>query len=127
MADDVRQNIENALNKIVNTTDQSGNMIKELKKTIFKTVSTLKNLFHKMKGTLDEKTRQNKQMEKEINTVKIELDAYRSATAMGHAETTSFESRNYQEPSVDMCCHSTTIIGSFTPGQLQVAQKGNTK
>jgi hypothetical protein len=33
--------------------------------------------------------RQNKQMEKEINTVKTELDACRSATAMGLAETSS--------------------------------------
>jgi hypothetical protein len=40
MANEVTQNIEEALNKIVNTTDQSGNMRKELKKTIFETVST---------------------------------------------------------------------------------------
>jgi 3-methyladenine DNA glycosylase Tag len=44
MADEVSQNIENALNKIVNTTDQSGNMRKELKKTIFETVSTHKSI-----------------------------------------------------------------------------------
>jgi 3-methyladenine DNA glycosylase Tag len=62
MAYEVSQNIENALNKIVNTTDQSRNMRKELKKTIFETVSTLRNLFNKMKGMLDEKTRQNKWM-----------------------------------------------------------------
>jgi t-SNARE complex subunit (syntaxin) len=62
-------------------------MRKELKKTIFETVSTLRNLFHKMKGMLDEKTRQNKQVENEINTVKTEFDACTSATAMGHAET----------------------------------------
>jgi len=37
-----------------------------------------------MKETLDEKTRQNTQMEKEINTVKTKLDARRSATTMGH-------------------------------------------
>jgi hypothetical protein len=30
MVDEVSQNIENALNEIVNTTDQSGNMRKEL-------------------------------------------------------------------------------------------------
>jgi len=42
MADEVTQSIEEALNKIVNTTDQSGNMRKELKKTIFETVSTLR-------------------------------------------------------------------------------------
>jgi len=59
MADEMSQNIEEALNKIVNTTDQSGNVRKDLKKTIFENVSTLRNLFHKMKEMLDEETRQN--------------------------------------------------------------------
>jgi hypothetical protein len=93
MADEVSQNIEHALNKILNTTDQSGNMRKELKKTIFETVSTLRNLFHKMKGMLDEKTRRNKDMENKFNTVKTELDACRRATTMGHAETSSVVQR----------------------------------
>jgi hypothetical protein len=35
MADEASQNIEDALNKIVNTTDQSRNMRKDLKETIF--------------------------------------------------------------------------------------------
>jgi hypothetical protein len=93
MADEVSQNIENALNKIVNTADQSGNMRKELKRTIFETVSILRNLFNKMKGMIDQKTRKNKQMEKEINTVKTELDSCRSVTAMRHAEISNFRER----------------------------------
>jgi uncharacterized coiled-coil DUF342 family protein len=101
MADEVSQNIENALNKIVNTADQSGNMRKELKRTIFETVSTLRNLFNKMKGMIDEKTRRNKQMEKEINTVKTELDSCRSVTAMRHAEICKFREGDLQEPLVD--------------------------
>jgi hypothetical protein len=45
MAEDgVTRDIEAALNKIVNTTEQSGNMRKELKKTTYETVSTLRNL-----------------------------------------------------------------------------------
>jgi hypothetical protein len=45
MAEDgVTRDIEVALNKFVNTTEQSGNMQKELK-TIYETVSTLRNLF----------------------------------------------------------------------------------
>jgi hypothetical protein len=47
MAEVVGEQIENALNLIVSTTEQSGNMKKELKKTIFETVSTLKTLFVK--------------------------------------------------------------------------------
>jgi hypothetical protein len=93
MAEEVSQNFENVLNKTVNTADQSGNMRKELKRTIFETVSTLRNLFTKMKGMIDEKTRQNKQMEKEINTVKSELDSYRSVTATRHAEISKFRER----------------------------------
>jgi hypothetical protein len=77
MADDeVARNIEDALNKIVTTTDQSGNMRKELKKTIYETVSTLRNLFVKIKVTIEEKTKQKSQSESEIKTLKAELDAY---------------------------------------------------
>ena len=93
MADEVSQVIENALNKIVNTTDQSGNMKKELKKIILETVSTLRNLFTKMKEMCDKRTRQNKQLENEINTVKAELVSCRSAIATGHAETSGDRER----------------------------------
>ena len=55
MAEDgVTRDIEAALNKIVNTTEQSGNMRKELKKTIYETVSTLRNLFVTLKVQLEE-------------------------------------------------------------------------
>jgi hypothetical protein len=46
-----------------------------------------------MKGMLDEKTRRNKHMENEFNTVKAELDACRRATAMGHVYTSSVVER----------------------------------
>jgi phage-related protein len=95
MANEVRQNFENALNKIVNTTDQSRNMRKEINKTIFETVSSKGNLFNKTKGMLDEKTRQNKQMEEEVNSVKTDLDACRSWTKMGQPETSSVRGVNY--------------------------------
>jgi len=41
MANNECQHIENALNMTVNTTDKSGNMKKELKKTIHEDVSNL--------------------------------------------------------------------------------------
>jgi hypothetical protein len=44
MADDVSQRIEDVLNLIVNLTDKSGNMKKELKKSVQKAVSNLRNL-----------------------------------------------------------------------------------
>ena len=43
MAEEVGEGIENALNLVVLTTERSGNMKKELKQTIYETVSTLGN------------------------------------------------------------------------------------
>ena len=55
MAEDgVTRCIEEALNKIVKTTEQSGNMRKELKKTIYETMSTVRNLFVTLKVQLEE-------------------------------------------------------------------------
>ena len=45
MADDVQDDIENALNQIASTTERSGNMKKELKQTIYQSVSKLRKLF----------------------------------------------------------------------------------
>jgi hypothetical protein len=57
MADDVNEGIENALNVIVSTTGSSGNMKKELKITIFDTVSTLRKLFAKILDINESKDR----------------------------------------------------------------------
>jgi uncharacterized coiled-coil DUF342 family protein len=115
MADDVSQVIDNALNKIVNTTDQSGNMRKELKKTIFETVSTLRNLFNTMKGRLDERTRRNKQLEAEVNTVKTELDSCRTMHAIGQAETPTAAEREPSRTNSRQVLPSQTEIGSCIP------------
>jgi len=48
MANDVNEEIENALNTIAPTTERSGNMKKELKHTIYETVSTLRKVFFKL-------------------------------------------------------------------------------
>jgi hypothetical protein len=69
MADgEVTRSIEEALNEIVKTTDKSGNMKKELK-TIYEIVSTLRNLFVKMKEKL-EGMRRTEEMDNENNTLK---------------------------------------------------------
>ena len=59
MAEEVSQCIENALNKIVSTMEESGNMKKILKNQILETVSTLRNLFVDMRRKLVERTGQN--------------------------------------------------------------------
>jgi hypothetical protein len=56
MADEVSEGIEDALNIIVSMMERSGNMKKELKQTIFETVSTLRNLFVKLKDSRDGKS-----------------------------------------------------------------------
>jgi hypothetical protein len=95
MADEASQSIEDALNIIVNTTDQSGNLRKDLKKTIYDTVSTLRNLFHNMKELLDERNRQNKLLEKEATKLNIDLDNRRNTTPKRHPETSNV---SRQEP-----------------------------
>ena len=56
MADEVENGIENALNLVVITTERSGNVKKELKQTIYETVSTLRNLFVQLRNKNDLKT-----------------------------------------------------------------------
>jgi hypothetical protein len=56
MADGVSEEIEDALNLIVNTAEQGGNMKKLLKKTIFETVSTLRNSIVKLNDGRDSKS-----------------------------------------------------------------------
>ena len=66
MADDVNQDIEEALNTIVNLTDQSGNLTKELKKSIHETVSTLRSLIFILKDNLKERVSENCQLQTEV-------------------------------------------------------------
>ena len=79
MADDVTRSIEEALNEIVDTTDQSGNMRKELKRAIYEHLSTLRILFVEMQATLKEGTRQKERKDREMQPMKAELDASRRA------------------------------------------------
>jgi hypothetical protein len=88
MADAVSAGIKAALYEIVTTMDRSGNMRKDLKKTIFENVSNLRNLFTELKGITDEKTRQIIH-DSEINKVKVELAACRREVAKAHVETST--------------------------------------
>ena len=70
MADDVNEGIENALNVIVSTTGSSGYMKKELKSTIFDTVSNLRKLFAKLIDTIENNTRKIIELEKQVANTK---------------------------------------------------------
>jgi hypothetical protein len=59
MAEDVALQVEDALNSIVKLTNESGNLKKELRKSIHESVSNLRNLMYVYKNNLNEKTRKN--------------------------------------------------------------------
>jgi hypothetical protein len=84
MADEVSDGIEDALNLIVNTTEQSGNMKKGLKEIIFQTVSTLRKLFVKLKDNRDSKSAEISKLEKQVNTMKAQLEERCGRNAMDH-------------------------------------------
>jgi len=71
----VPRHIEEALNEIIKTTDKSGDTKKELKKTIYENVSTLRKLFVKMKEKLEEGNRRKEKLDKETNDQKRELES----------------------------------------------------
>ena len=67
--EEVTRDIEAVLNTIVNTTEQSENIRKELKK-IYKTVSMLRNLFMTLKVQLEEGKSENERLESKIRDAK---------------------------------------------------------
>jgi len=88
LADEVEEEFENALNLVVKTTEQSGNMKKALKE-IYESVSTLRHLFVKLKFSGDRK-------QSEINNLtekacKLETELHRCRVRQEEA---------YQTPSL---------------------------
>jgi uncharacterized protein Yka (UPF0111/DUF47 family) len=60
MADEVEDQVEESLNVVVITTEQSSNMRKALKQKIYETVSAMRTLFAKLKYKGDRKTKEIK-------------------------------------------------------------------
>ena len=89
MADEFSEVIQAALNKTVTTADQSANMRKDLKKTIFQTVSNLRNLFTELRGIIDQKSKLIIDKETENNEVKAELAACRQVVEKARTETST--------------------------------------
>ena len=73
MAEEVDEGTANALNLVVLTTERSANMKKKLKQTIYETVSTLINLFVKLKNNCEVKSSKICDLEAEVSKVKTEL------------------------------------------------------
>ena len=86
MADEEQQEIENALNTIASSTEQSTKMKKELKQTIYDTVSTLRKLFVKLKEVSDSKTRMITELQTMLTTTKAQLTVARDNSARALAK-----------------------------------------
>jgi hypothetical protein len=73
MADEVGDQTDIALNLIVSTTEQSGNIKKGPKQTIFETVSTLRALFVKLRASGDSKMNEISKLTEQVTKMKAEL------------------------------------------------------
>jgi hypothetical protein len=76
----VGEEIEDALQLIVSTGEQSVKMKKELKQTILGTVSTLKDLIVKLHVSSESKTDEISKLVKQVGELKAELDVCRHRT-----------------------------------------------
>ena len=74
----MNQQVEEALNKIVILTNESGNLKKELRNAIHEKVSELRNLIHIIKNNLNEKTSENDLLQNEVKEMKRMQEAQRT-------------------------------------------------
>ena len=72
MAETVEDEIENALNLVVSTTEQSSNMRKTLKEKIYETVSSLRQLFAKIKISSECKRSEIKDLTNKVSKLEDE-------------------------------------------------------
>lgn len=104
----MEEEIENALNLVVNTAEQSSNMRKALKEKIFETVSTLRQLFVKIKISGDRKPSEINNLTK-VSKLERELQSCRKKQAeVQHAP--SIANTNEQRGQRARL-HGTTSIG----------------
>ena len=69
--------IENAVKLVVSTAEQSSNMKKALKEKIFETVSTLRQLFVKIKISGDRNLNEINNLTKKVSKLETELQSCR--------------------------------------------------
>jgi hypothetical protein len=81
MADSVGEEIEDALQLIVSTAEQSVKMKRELKQTILDTVSTLRDLIVKLHVSSESKTDEISKLVKQVGELKTEKDKCRHRPA----------------------------------------------
>jgi len=87
MADNVSLQIEKALNSIINSTDKSSNLNKELRQEIHITVRSLRKLVHSLRSELLDTKQVNQKMCTEVKQLKDTLDKERAMTSARQVAT----------------------------------------
>jgi hypothetical protein len=107
MADDDNSQFESALKTLLDITEKSGNLRKDLKQDIVDSVSILRNIFVNLKSSGKEQTTKINQLASELNKAKADLKESRIANLMGRAlpsrgsiGQTSTSGRQNQTPSI---------------------------
>ncbi|PSN33748.1 hypothetical protein C0J52_26842 [Blattella germanica] len=93
MAESENQCVENAFNILIGITEKSGNLRKDYKKDIRKSVSTLRKAFNELKSSLESKADENKKLKDEVKNAREELHrqnhsrpARQVAASTGHTQ-----------------------------------------
>jgi peptidoglycan hydrolase CwlO-like protein len=85
MADDDKSQLEGALNTLLQITENSGNLTKDLKQDTVESVSTLRNIFINLRNMGEEHKKEINRLEGEINKAKEELRNSRVINLTGRA------------------------------------------
>jgi len=85
MADEVDLQLESAFSTLLNITETSGNLRKDLKQDIVDSVSILRSIFANLKNSAEEHNVQITQLEREVNKAKAELHQSRFANLPARA------------------------------------------
>ena len=115
---EVDEGIENALNLVVLTTERSGNMKRDLKQTIFETVSTLRNLF-KLQNNRDVKSPKISELVAEVTIAKTELQSFTDKAVKLHGAPSVVPS---QEPAGPREHGAPSVITRQEPAGLRVTE-----
>jgi len=124
MADEVEEQVEESLNMVAITKEQSSNMRKALKLKIFETLSTLRTLFAKLKDKEIRKTQEINNLKKQVGEMGTELKQCRERLMEEYRATSMDRTTELElEPSMDgtkereegrIECPSATFIDQAT-------------
>ena len=120
MADEVEDEVEQALNVVVFTTEQSSNMKKALKQKIIETVSTLRALFVKIKASGDSKTSEINNLTKQVDKLETELKQCKEKeTNRQHTPSPAGATTLEEEVVTEHCTPSTVTSPELTDVALR--------